>query len=152
MPDLEDGKALVRRYLEDVFSGGNVAAMDDYLSGDSFKEGVAQLVTRWHRAFSDFRLVVEDVIAEADRVVTVEVMSGTHDGVYDSRIGPIQATGRKVRWSRIAIRVLQDGHFVDGFWEEDDVGLLQQLGALPDPTADADPHHLGRTFRTIDQV
>lgn len=142
---VEDGKALVRRYLEDVFSGGNLAAMDDYLAGEKFKQGVADLVNRWRTAFSDFHLVVDDVIAEADRVVTVEVMSGTHDGVYQSRIGPIAPTGRNVTWSRIAIRFMKDGRFTDGFWEEDDVGLLQQLGALVDPTADADPHHRDRT-------
>ncbi len=34
-----DGKDLVRRYLEDVFSGGNIAAMDRYLRGDAFMKG-----------------------------------------------------------------------------------------------------------------
>jgi predicted ester cyclase len=139
-----DGKTLVRRYLEDVFSSGNLAAMDDYLAGDKFKQGVADLVGRWRTAFSDFRIDVDDVIAEGDRVVTVEVMSGTHDGVYQSRIGPVDPTGRQVKWSRIAIRILEDGRFVDGFWEEDDLGLLQQIGALSDPTAVADPHHRDR--------
>lgn len=139
-----DGKTLVRRYLDDVFSGGNLAAMDEYLAGDEFKQGVAELVSRWRTAFSDFRLDVDDVVAEGDRVVTVEIMSGTHDGVYQSRIGPIDATGREVKWSRIAVRYLKDGRFVDGFWEEDDLGLLQQLGALSDPTAVADPHHHDR--------
>ena len=147
MADLNLGKALVRRYLEDVFSGGKLEATDEYLAGEDFKQGVAELVTRWRTAFPDFRVDVEETIAEADRVVTVEVMSGTHDGVYESRIGPIPPTGRKVTWSRIAIRVLKDGRFVDGFWEENDVALLQQLGALPDPTIQADPHHRDRYRR-----
>jgi predicted ester cyclase len=146
---IADGKALVRRYLEDVFSGGNLAAMDEYLAGEKFKQGVAELVSRWRTAFSDFHIVVDDVIAEADRVVTVEIMSGTHDGVYQSRIGPIAPTGRKVSWSRIAIRFMKDGRFTDGFWEEDDVGLLQQLGALTDPTAESDPHHRDRALGGI---
>jgi predicted ester cyclase len=152
MTDLDDGKVLVRRYLEDVFNGGNLARMDNYLAGEKFKEGVADLVTRWRSAFSDFQIVVDEVIAESDRVVTVEVMSGTHDGVYQSRIGPIAPTGHKVRWSRIAIRIVKDGRFVDGFWEEDDIALLQQLDALPDPTAKADPHHRDRTLRGIGQT
>jgi predicted ester cyclase len=101
---------------------------------------VAEPVSRWRTAFSDFRIVVDDVIAEADRVVTVETMSGTHDGVNQSRIGPIAPTGRRVSWLRIAIRFLKDGRFADGFWQEDDVGLLQQLGALADPAAESDPH------------
>jgi predicted ester cyclase len=144
-PSVPDGKGLVRRYLEDVFDGGNLGSMDIYLAGDKFKQGVAELVSRWRTAFSDFRLTVDDVIAEGDRIVTVEIMSGTHDGVYESRIGPIDPTGRAVKWSRIAIRYLKDVRFVDGFWEEDDLALLQQLGALRDPTAVADPHHRDRT-------
>jgi predicted ester cyclase len=127
-----DGKDFVRRYLEDVFSGGNLAHMDDYLRGDSFMKGVAELVTRWRTAFSDFRISVDDVIVEADRVVTVEVMNGTHDGVYQSRIGPIAPTGTSVSWSRISIRLLAGDRFVDGFFEEDEVGLLTQLGVLSD--------------------
>lgn len=55
MPDV-DGKALVRRYLEDVFSGGNLHAVDQYLAGEKFKEGVIELVTRWRTAFSCHRL------------------------------------------------------------------------------------------------
>lgn len=125
-----DGKDLVRRYLEDVFSGGNIAAMDRYLRGESFMKGVEELVTRWRTAFSDFRITVDDVVVEAGKVVTVEVMSGTHDGVYESRIGPIAPTGIRATWSRISIRVLEGDRFVDGFFEEDEVGLLEQLGVL----------------------
>lgn len=125
-----DGEDLVRRYLEDVFSGGNLAAMDRYLRGEPFKQRVAELATRWRTAFPDFRISVDDVIAENDRVVTVEIMTGTHDGVYESRIGPIAPTGTKVSWSRISIRSLDGDRFVDGFFEEDEVGLLMQLGAL----------------------
>ena len=131
-PSRTDGKDLVGRYLEDVFSGGNLADIDRYLRGDSFMQGVAELVTRWRTAFSDFRITIDDVIVEAARVVTVEVMSGTHDGVYESRIGPIMPTGTKVSWSRISIRLLDGDRFVDGFFEEDEVGLLTQLGVLSD--------------------
>jgi hypothetical protein len=35
-----------------------------------------------------------------------------------------------VRWSRIAIRRLDGDRFVDGSFEEDEVGLLEQLGVL----------------------
>ena len=129
-----DGKALVRQYLDDVFSHGNMAAAENYLRGEAFIAGVAELVTRWRTAFPDFNIVVDDLVAEGDRVVAVEVMSGTHEGVFESRLGPIAPTGRKVTWSRISIRTLDVDRFVDGFFEEDEVALLMQLGAL-DPEA-----------------
>jgi predicted ester cyclase len=125
-----DGKALVRSYLDDVFSNGNVDAMDRYLAGDVFKQGVRDLVAIWRTAFSNFHIEVDDALADDDKVVTVEILTGTHSGIYQSTIGPIAPTNNQVRWSRIAIRTLRDGRFVAGFFEEDEVGLLQQLGAL----------------------
>lgn len=137
----EDGKDLVTRYLEEVFTNGRLDAMDTYLSGKTFIAGVAELVTPWRTAFPDFMETVEEVYADGDRVITVSSLSGTHEGVLDSRIGPIAPTGRSVRWSRIAIRRFDGERFVDGYFEEDDIGLLQQLGALDDPSVD---HGRGR--------
>jgi predicted ester cyclase len=131
------GDELVRRYLEDVFSHGKVSAMDRYLRGEAFMSRVAELVRRWRSAFSDFRIEVGDVIVDRHWVVSVETLSGTHDGVYHSRLGLIEPTGRHVTWSRISIRTLDGDRFVDGFFEEDELGLLDQLGALALDTAAA---------------
>ncbi len=125
-----DGEDLVRRYLDEVFTRGNVSAMDRYLRGEDFKHRVAELVARWRSAFPDFRIEVGTVISDRHWVVSVETLSGTHKGVYRSRLGPIEPTGRFVRWSRISIRTLEGDRFVDGFFEEDELGLLDQLGAL----------------------
>ena len=130
-----DGKTLVRRYLKDVFSDGNLDAMDQYLAGEEFMIGVEELVRRWRTAFSDFHEDVKDVFVDGDRVIAVSELSGTHDGVLQSSIGPIEPTGRTVRWSRIAVRRLVGERFADGFFEEDEVGLLQQLGVLGGATS-----------------
>ena len=125
-----DRKALVRDYLREVFSEGRLDRIPAYLAGEKFIAGVIELVTRWRTAFSDFNETVEDVYADGDQVITVSVMTGTHDGVLESRLGPIEPTGRSVRWSRIAIRRFEGDRFVDGYFEEDDIGLFQQLGVL----------------------
>jgi predicted ester cyclase len=125
-----DGCDLVRRYIQEVFSEGKLDAIDTYLAGDDFIDGVRELVGRWRTAFPDFTETVEQAYADGDRVITVSTLSGTHDGPLDSRLGVIQPTGRAVRWSRIAIRRLESDRFVDGFFEEDEVGLLEQLGVL----------------------
>jgi predicted ester cyclase len=125
-----DGKGLVRDYLREVFSEGRLDRIPAYLAGEGFIAGVVELVNRWRTAFSDFHETVEDVYADGDHVITVSELTGTHDGVLDSSIGTIEPTGRSVRWSRIAIRRLEGDRFVDGSFEEDEIGLLQQLGAL----------------------
>jgi predicted ester cyclase len=125
-----DGKALVRNYLREVFSEGRLDRMPVYLSGEGFMAGVLELVTRWRTAFSDFHEEVENVYVDGDHVITSSVLTGTHDGVLSSRLGPIEPTGRSVRWSRIAVRRLDGDRFVDGFFEDDEIALLEQLGVL----------------------
>ena len=125
-----DGKALVRDYLREVFSEGRLDRLPAYLAGEEFMAGVRELVERWRTAFPDFTETVEAAYQDADRVITVSALSGTHDGVLRSRLGLIQPTGRTVRWSRIAIRRLDGDRFADGFFEEDEVGLLAQLGVV----------------------
>ena len=136
-----DGKALVREYLREVFSEGQLDRMPAYLKGESFMNGVLELLTRWRTAFSDFHETVEDVYADGDQVITTSVMTGTHDGILDSRLGSVQPTGRSVRWSRIAIRRLDGDRFVDGYFEEDEIGLLQQLGVLDDSSGQERGRH-----------
>jgi predicted ester cyclase len=137
-----DGEALVRDYLREVFSEGRVDRMEAYLRGDKFMAGVLELVTQWRTAFSDFHEEVEDVYVAGDRVITVSELSGTHDGVLHSRLGRIEPTGRTARWSRIAIRRLEGDRFVDGYFEQDDVGMFQQLGVLtlPEDAAERGRH------------
>jgi predicted ester cyclase len=129
-------KDLVRRFLNDVFSRGDFGVIDHY-AGEEITSAVVDLVTRWRTAFPDLRIDVQDVIVEGNKVVTEEKMTGTHTGPYrSSSTGlTVNATGRSVTWTRLAVRTLRDDRFVAGFWEEDEVGLLQQLGVLETPAA-----------------
>lgn len=128
-----DGTALVRDYLREVFTEGRIDRMDAYLAGEEFMGGVRDLVARWRTAFPDLVETVEAAYQDGDRVITVSAITGTHAGVLQSRIGPIEPTGRSVRWSRIAVRRFAGDRFADGFFIDDELGLLQQLGALPRP-------------------
>jgi predicted ester cyclase len=134
-----DGRELVRRYIDAVFNDGNLDAMAEYLAGEEFMGGVRGLVVGWRTAFPDFHEEIKAAYQDGDRVIAVSELSGTHTGVLESTIGPIQPTGRSVRWSRIAVRRLAGDRFADGFFEEDEIGLLKQLGAL-----DATPTAPGR--------
>jgi predicted ester cyclase len=125
-----DGRKLVVQYIEAVFNRGDLAAMPTYLAGEAFMVGVRELVERWRTAFPDFHEEIQAAYQDGDRVISVSALSGTHLGALRSSIGIIKPTGRSVRWSRIAVRRLQDDRFADGFFEEDEVGLLKQLGVL----------------------
>ena len=130
---LEANKALVRRYMEEVLNRGDFTAVAQVFPDSGFVlngqllrptdvEGMrAQLLER----FPDFHLVIEEQIAEGDKVVTRVTFHGTHRGEYRG----IPATGRSVSYGGVAIDRIQDGKVVEGWHQADDWALLRQLGA-----------------------
>lgn len=130
-------KALVRGYLEDVLTRGDLAAAARYFPADGYvlngtRLGPAQLVSMRERmtaAFPDFRIVIEEQIAEHDRVVTRVTFRGTHLGVYRG----IAPTGRQVSYQGIAVDRIAGGKVVQGWHESDGLGLLRQLGVTVGP-------------------
>jgi steroid delta-isomerase-like uncharacterized protein len=81
-------------------------------------------------AFPDLHVVIEDVVAEGDKVVTRTTFSGTHPG---ESMG-ILATGKRIRISAIAIARIANGQLAE-WWENADIlGMLQQMGAIPAPS------------------
>jgi predicted ester cyclase len=86
----ENNKALVRRFLEIVYTKGDLAAVDELLSSDfvdhsllsgqegdreGFKRSTVGLLAPW----SDLRLTIQDQIAEGDKVLTRVAFRGVHD-------------------------------------------------------------------------
>ena len=82
-------------------------------------------------AFSDYRLRIEDQVAEEDKVATVWTGIGTHQGEWESPAGSVAPTGRQVRWTGTTILRLSEGRIsevIASSW--DHLGILQQLGAV----------------------
>ncbi len=80
-------------------------------------------------AFPDGTWTAEDVFAEGDLVVGRYTFRGTHLGEFFG----IPATGRRITVSNIHIGRIVDGKIVEHWGNGDDLGMMQQLGALPIP-------------------
>lgn len=78
--------------------------------------------------FPDHRSRLEQVVAEGDAVVVRWTATGTHEGEY---LG-IAATGREATWTGIDVFRIDCGRIAEVWSEADGIGLLRQLGALPD--------------------
>ena len=76
--------------------------------------------------FPDYQTVIDDLIAEGDKVVARITMSGTHTGVFMG----IPATGKYVEFTGIYIAQIANGKIAEHWGEEDGVSLLAQLGVL----------------------
>ena len=86
----EHNKAIVRRYLEEVFAQGDLDGIQqlfapDYVAHDPASdeeirghEGVRRDLSIYQSALSDIELTVEDQIGEGDRVATRATLRAAH--------------------------------------------------------------------------
>jgi steroid delta-isomerase-like uncharacterized protein len=88
-----------------------------------FNDNVQSLLA----GFPDIRFSVEDLLVEGDRVVVRWAWTGTHSGAFRG----IAATGRRVSTTGIVVYQLREGKVVRNWLENDRLGLLQQLGVVP---------------------
>jgi steroid delta-isomerase-like uncharacterized protein len=78
------------------------------------------------RAYPDLHVTVEDVIAEADKLVCRNVVTGTHQGEY---LG-LAPTGRSVTYDEIFVFRFEGGRIAETWGVVDLLAQLRQLGAI----------------------
>ncbi len=137
-----ENKELVRRYLEEVVSGGRAGAADDLVHPDIVftspytpeplrgREAFMQMIAGLRASFPDLRIDEHDAIAEDDRVATRWTARGTHAG---APFAGIAATGRHVSITGMSIYRIQDRRIVEGWVNDDTLAMMTQLGAIPVP-------------------
>lgn len=127
----EENKAVVRRYFLEVHNQRNLAAAEEIMAPD-LAEGVRGLAAMMATAFPDYQITITDQVAEGDKVATVWSTTGTHQGEWQSPIGAIAPTGRRVTYTGTTTLRLADGKITGVIGSNHDhLGLLQQMGELP---------------------
>jgi predicted ester cyclase len=137
---IEENKAVVRRFFEELLSTDNLALADELLSpGFRFyfagspdpmdlKQYKEFLVAR-RAAFPDRCFVVEEMIAEGDKVSARFTMHGVHQGEFRG----ITPSGTEVKMTGIDMIHLAEGKMVEDRIEVDQLGMMQQLGVIASP-------------------
>lgn len=133
----EENKAVVLRYIEEVWNGHDLDAIDGLVSPEytnhaatieEYRRGGARRIWEWLLSvFPDHHFEVEDAAAEGQTVALRGTMSATHEG----ELMGIEPTGKRVtaqqsQWFRVV-----DGKLVEHWAVRDDLGMMQQLGVLP---------------------
>lgn len=135
---LDENKALVRLLIDEVWNRGNLEKIDELLSPEytlhisaagvrTDREGYRGAVKAYRDAFSGFQFLIEDMMAEGDKVIIRWTIRGTHTGDYMG----VPATGKDIGLTGIAIRRIAGGRIAEEWVEMDRSGLLQQMGAAP---------------------
>jgi steroid delta-isomerase-like uncharacterized protein len=136
----EVNRAVVHRYINEVWNKGNVALVDElvaqnYVDHDPANPpnlppgatGLKQHISAMRAAFPDAHFEIEDMITEGDKVVTRWTVTGTHNGTL---LG-IAPTGKKVIVTGIWIDRIVGGRIQEEWANWDTAGLLRQIGATP---------------------
>lgn len=130
-------KALVRSYIEEVWTRGNLDAVDIYL-GPNYRRHLSptleplslddqkQRLAGFRSSFPDVEITIEDVYSEDNYVIFRSTMRGTHKGVFQG----IAPTGKTITVTLIDIIRVENGKFIEHWGGPDLYDLLKQLGGV----------------------
>jgi len=136
----EQNKTAVRRLFDELWNKGNLPVADEliaptYTPHDTSTpdvgrgpEGEKKRVTHYRTAFPDMRLTIEDIIAEGETVIARWSCRGQHKG----ELNGIAPTGKQVAMTGVSIMRFAGGKMVEGHVNWDALGLMQQLGVVPE--------------------
>ena len=130
----ESNKAVIRKYVE-AYNTGDWGQLDQFigtgyvhhsnnaeLSLEEFKGGAD-----WFRAgMPDFRIVIEDMIAEGDRVVARFTGHGTHQASF---FGETPTSKPVILYGMTMFR-MKDGRILEDWETMDEHDLRRQVGAV----------------------
>jgi predicted ester cyclase len=132
----QENVARLRRLLEEGFSKGDLSVLDELMAPDCIEhqrgnmpglDGAKNTVTTLHRWMSGFELRVVDIVADGDKVWSLNRASGINTG---SIMGN-PPTGKPVETDVIDIVRFKDGKVVEHWGVADQLGMMIQLGLVP---------------------
>jgi len=125
----EENKALVRREQEELWNHtGNLDAAEELFAAEQ-AEAARQEAADFRQGFPDVVSTIEDLIAEGNKVVARWRSRATHQGEYMG----IPPSGKEVEFTGISVYRIEAGKIAESWNVEDQLGLMQQIGAIPEP-------------------
>jgi len=137
----EANKALVRRVMEESWNKRNMTLMDELLDPGYVYHGVVegeiigveamkQFLTWLYAAFPDAQHIIQEQVAEGDKVVTRFKSTGTPQVEFMG----IAPSGKHITVDEVSISRIAGGRIVEDWNTWDVLGLFRQLGASPEAT------------------
>ena len=142
----EEAKALGDRYIK-ARNEVNLALLDEIMDPEivvhdaGYPEDIVGLealknyYTGNHKAFPDFYATIDEMIVKGDKIVWLWTITGTNTGP----LGDLPPTGRKVRFSGVAIDSVVNGKVVEEWVFFNVLDVYQQLGFTLTPPQVEEP-------------
>ncbi len=136
----EENKALMRSFYEGLFDKKDLGVLDRTLTSDFVDhnpspgqapgvEGAKQLLGMYLAAFPDLHVHLDWQVAEGDMVVSRMTMHGTNQGDFAG----MAATGKEVKFTVTDSARITGGKIAERWGDEDQLGMMVQLGIIPMP-------------------
>jgi predicted ester cyclase len=138
---IEENKAIARRFITEIISENHWDRVGEVLSDDLVVyhpsapggslhglEAAKSMFVAFRAGFPDLTLSIEDEVAEGDQVVIQWRGRGTQTG----DLFGMAPTGRPVNVGAVSIFRIADGKIVEDHISEDTLGMMKQLGAIPE--------------------
>lgn len=128
-------KALVSRYWEEVWNQRKLELIPELLQPDYILHepsaetdvvghaAAREFIQTYQRAFPDLHFAIADMLAEADRVATRWLVTGTHQGPLKG----LEPTGQAIAVTGISIIRIADGKLAEDWANWDTFAMLMQL-------------------------
>jgi predicted ester cyclase len=131
----QDNKALVRRFITEVFEQGRPEAVDALATSDFVSHGLPgtgpnvmkQAIERVGKGLSNAKFEVHEVVAEGDLVAVRLMSTATQSGEFMG----MPATGRTYTIEELHLFRVANERVAEHWHEMDSMGMMQQLGAAP---------------------
>ncbi len=150
-------KAIARRFPCEIINERNLDLVDEVFGPDfvdhahpfassvgmkAGRAGIRQFVAMMGHAFPDMKVTIKDEIDDGDVVVQRNVVTGTHKGEFMG----IPPTEKPVTWQEVQYYRVRGGSIVERWVNVDEIGVLQELGAIPSPEAEENKRVVSRLF------
>jgi predicted ester cyclase len=132
----EENKAVIRRFIEQVFEKHELAAVDELVAADfvphswpgvSGVESFKQAIEKVSAGKSDTDIRIDDMLAEGDKVAVRLTLHVVHHNDFFG----IPAAGKEHTISETHIFYVKHGKVTEHWRDADHLGMMKQLGAFP---------------------
>jgi len=119
---IQENKEFIRHYVDVVWNAHDLEKGREFVPGDEAFDHVRQFLI----AFPDVHIILDDLIAEGDKVVARLHATAKNTGPF----GGNPSTGRKIVLHSIRIFRIADNKIVETWAMQDRLGLMEQLGLV----------------------
>jgi predicted ester cyclase len=138
--DLSAQKETVRRYFHEVLDQGKVQLVEELFHPDCVMhrpggtvagiDGVRGVAERRKETFSQFETQIHDLFGSDDRLVARLSHRGLGAGLWRSRLGTHDVSGKAVTWNAIAIFRFENRRIIEEWVTRDELAMLLQFGLI----------------------